>query len=208
MRAVIVATLAGALFASGAAARNVINEHSGYYQQDVHYSIVKDGDEDVAVLIRRDSVWAQIWKFEAYDSQTGEPGYINYIRIQPTETVGYIRLRIVGAPGHQYGARDVKKIDLLTNADNTTEVLSVNISGDFGELGPMLADSVGSLLIGGDVLNSIAPEGSISEYAWIGGHLRGNITANGTLSAEIQINGSLINGSSQYDIELASRRVG
>jgi hypothetical protein len=123
-------------FGTAALGRNVINEQSGYYQEGVHYSVVQDYvGNDVGVLIRKNSVWAQIWKFEAYDSQTGQPGDINYIRIQPTGTVGAIRLRIVGAPGHQYGARDVKQIDLLTNADNTTELFSINISGDCGEDG-------------------------------------------------------------------------
>ena len=120
---------------SGAVAGNVISEHSGYYQEDVHYTIVAVGNGDRGVRIRKDSVWAQIWEFEAYDSETGQPGDIKYISIQPTGTVGYIRLRIVGDVGHQYGAGDVKRIDLHTNVDNTTEVLSINISGDCGEDG-------------------------------------------------------------------------
>ena len=71
----------------------------------------------------------------------------------------------------------------------------------------------GPVNIGGSLAGTLAVGatwggGNIQQNVSIGGHLRGNITANGSLSAEIQINGSLINGSSQYDIELTSRRVG
>ena len=110
MKWFLVTAVAG-LAAFNAVARNVINEHSGYYQKDVHYSIVQSGSDDIAVLIHKDSVWSQIWEFEAYDSVTGQPGYIDYIRIQPTGDVGAIQLRIAGAPGHQYGAHDVKEIE-------------------------------------------------------------------------------------------------
>ena len=68
MRFTILATIVGGLTVYGAVASNIINEHSGYYQEGVEYSILQSGGNDVGVLILKDSVWSRIWKFEAYDS--------------------------------------------------------------------------------------------------------------------------------------------
>jgi hypothetical protein len=169
-------------------ARNVINEHGGYYEEDVHYTIVTVGNDDRAVEINQGSAWEHIWEFEAYDSVTGDPGYINYIRIQPTGDVGLIRLRIVGDVGHMYGARDVKRINLLTGADAPTMVYSVYISNDFGADGPMLADDVGSVAVYGDLLGSIPPSYDITGNVVIGGQLQAYVVGNAL--ADVTVSGT------------------
>lgn len=158
MRSILAITMIMGLVASSAVASNVINEHSGYYQEDVHYSIVQSGGNDIGVRIHEGSVSSQVWKFEAYDSGTGDAGYINYIRIDPTGTVGPIRLSIVGAPGHTYGADDVKEINLTTNADDTTEIVEINISGDLATESDVKCNNItgnitvnGNMATGGDV---------------------------------------------------------
>ena len=89
MRWILATTVVAGLAVSGAVASNVINEHSGYYQEDVHYTIVTYQGNDVGVYINEGSVSTQLWKFEAFDSESDDPGYIDYIRIDPTgETVG------------------------------------------------------------------------------------------------------------------------
>ena len=192
MRSVLLAAFVGGSMTCGAVASNVINEH-GPYTEGVHFTIDQFGGDDVGVLIRQDSS-SSIWKFEAYDSETGDPGYINYIRIQPTGDVGLINLQIVGAPGHTYGARDVKKIDLLTHADNTTRIYSVYISGDLGEVDSLRADYVGSefggggIYAGGDLLHSISPVEDITAPVTIGGDLLAGIYAD--TAASITVNGT------------------
>jgi hypothetical protein len=189
MRSVLMIAVVSGLGMSEAVARNVINEHSDYYQENVHYTIVTVGNDDRGVLIHRDSVQSIPWEFEAYDSATEAPGYIDYIEIQPTGDVGFIVLRVKGDVGHMYGARNVKRIDLIGGADNTTQVYSIFISGDFGENGPMLADKVGSVAAYGDLLGRIAPRNEIAGDIVVGGDLQANIEAD-WLGGNVTVSGT------------------
>jgi hypothetical protein len=159
MKSIVAITIVTGLAVPVGVASNVINEHSGYYEEGVHYTILTSGGNDYAVLINEGSDSDHIWKFEAYDSETDDPGYIDYIRIDPTDTVGHIKLSIVGAPGHTYGADDVKEIDLLTNADDTTEIVDITILGDLATDGDVSCDNItgnidvgGNITTGGDVI--------------------------------------------------------
>ena len=180
MRWILVLIVVTGLAVSGAVAGNVINEHSGYYQENVHYTIVDDGfGNDLAVRINAGSVSTHVWKFEAYDSGSNEPGYINFIRIDPTDTVGSIKLSIVGSAGHTYGAADVKEIDLTTNADDTTEIVELKISGDLATTANVSCTNItGEIEIGGDLDgHNIVVADDIDEDITIDGLLAGNITA-------------------------------
>jgi hypothetical protein len=66
MKWFLVTTLLAGLGVGDAFGRNVINEHSGYYQEGTHYTIVQDvPGNDIGVLIHKDSVWSHIWKTES-----------------------------------------------------------------------------------------------------------------------------------------------
>lgn len=155
MRSIVAITILTGLAVPVAVASNVINEHSGYYQESVHYTILTSGGNDYAVLINEGSVSTQLWKFEAYDSATGDPGYIDYIRIDPTDDVGPIKLSIVGASGHTYGAEDVGQINLTDNADDTTEIVDIAISGDLATDDDVSCNSItGTIDIGGNLASN------------------------------------------------------
>jgi hypothetical protein len=188
--------------AHSAIAENHIREWSAYYVEGTDYSI----DQDTrTVLIHKNSVPAQFWKFEAYDDATPEPhepGDIDDIRIEPTGTVGEIHLRVLGAPGHQYGARNVKRIDLLTNSDGyLTEIYSVYVSGDLGggEDDRIEAKHIGGILANGSLLHTLSASQEITGDVVFHGNLLGlivapsaqNITFTGTgdQTGDITING-------------------
>jgi len=178
---------------SGGVASNVINEHSGYYVENVHYTIVEDVyGNDIGVYINEGSDANYVWEFEAYDSQSDEPGYINYISIDPTDTVGPIKLSIVGAPGHTYGAQDVKKIDLRTNGDDTGDIVTINISGDLASVADVDCDNVtGDIDVGGNLAgNDIDVIEDIDGDITIGGLLLGDIEADALQNVTISGNGT------------------
>jgi hypothetical protein len=104
---------------------------ASYYQAGTHYRIDP--------INRTIQIWQGSdpnipWYFEAYDDETGDGGVIDLIEIVPTGPVGTIRLSIIPDPNNvfadpNYGALDVKRIDLVTDADpntaNTLERLSL-----------------------------------------------------------------------------------
>ena len=156
---------------------NYIREWSGHYVLGQDYSI---NQQTRTVTLHKNSVWSVYWRFEADDDQTNAPGDIDEIRIDRTDDLGYVRLRVQadGSQGRQYAARDVKKIDLLTDADNDTEISNMIIQRHFGANGPMLADDVRYAVIYGDLLGDIHPSSNIPDLIYIGGNLSANITAN------------------------------
>lgn len=170
-------------------ASTIIREYSGHYQLNVDYSIASDGSgNNIGVRIHKNSVQSILWRFEAYDSVSGDPRDINFIEIPPTGTVGWVALRIYG-DGRPYGARHVKKIDLVTNADSSGQVHSMTISGDYGQTGPMLATFVSGISIGGNCVNGILPT-SLSGQVSIQGNLTGTIHATGAITADVTVSGA------------------
>jgi hypothetical protein len=116
------------------------------------------------------------WYFQAYDSETGDPGTLDSISIAPTGPVGVIHLSVIGDPNHpQGGAAFLKKLDLVTGADADTYVDEVSITTDFGEVGPLKATHAGTLTIGNDVLNNIEITQDMGQVT-IGGALLADIT--------------------------------
>ncbi|MEW6198464.1 MAG: hypothetical protein AB1601_07365 [Planctomycetota bacterium] len=80
------------------------------------------------------------------------PGDINKI-----ETVGFaenVVVTFVGHHGHPYGAANIKEVYL--RAQNFTGVIQdLNISGDLGELGAIIADAAGNITVGGSLVNAL-----------------------------------------------------
>jgi hypothetical protein len=189
MRSLIVAVVLAVAGVSLAVAQTKIRDHSGYYELGVDYSVFQVGGDDVGLLIHS-SAWSHPWKIWSWNYTTGQPGDIYYIRIDPQGgDVGYIRLNIYGLSGPTNpGARHVKEIDLLTNADNTTEIQSIYSSGDLAQLGPVWADSIGVVDIGGSLLGSLHPVHDITQYVIIGGNLAGALAADS--AKDITVNGA------------------
>ncbi|MBN2446633.1 MAG: hypothetical protein JXO22_07905 [Phycisphaerae bacterium] len=177
MKSLLVVALIATLGACTSLARNVINEH-GPYVENNHFTIEQDlAGNDIAVHILGGSVYDDIWRFEAFDDDTGAPGYINVIDLRPLRPVGPIRLWITPKSPHSYGAQHVKKIDLVTKKDHDTQIYGIFISGDLGELGDIHADTIRNVHVGGSLLNPMWTRDDISGYVTIGGNLGGDIYA-------------------------------
>ena len=94
-------------------ATNVIREWGGH--SPAEYRIDTDppfGDLGVRILANTQPELP--WKFEAYDSVSGAPGDIDYIRIDPGVTVADLQLSVIGEPPlHEYGAENLDLLDLV-----------------------------------------------------------------------------------------------
>ncbi len=152
------------LAASCASALNVIQEWGGHVLgQDYQIDWRPDtGDYGVRILANPHPEIP--WKFEAFDADTHAPGDIDYIRIDEGVTVGGIRLSVVGSiPAHEYGARDLKAINLTTNGTGTNTIVDIKLARNLAEDGPVMArDITGNCLVGdpddpstGAVLNDV-----------------------------------------------------
>jgi hypothetical protein len=183
---------------SSAWALNVINEWGGHV---LHGDYEIDFDPqigDYGVRITANPHPEVPWRFEAYEDSLPEqpPGDIDYISIDSTVPVGDIVLSVIGdqSMGHDRGARALKSLDLVNNGSgNIIDV--VDITDDFGALGPMRAPIAGALTIGHDVLNEILVSdiGTLT----IGGRLAAGLecdTLGDTVIAELD-GGSLVCGS-------------
>jgi hypothetical protein len=117
------------------------------------------------------------WYFQAYDDVTGDPGIIDVIEIAPTGPVGVVHLSVIGNPaqGHQHGAADVKRIDLYWGADDVTRLEYLDITGDYGEYGPMYVGGAGTLSIGGDVRQTLYISDDVTGPVTIGGELQAGL---------------------------------
>ncbi len=167
------------VFAQVVVARNVIVEW-GAHNAPVEFTIDQDIEgNDIGVTIWSNGMPAEPWKFEAYDSATNLPGYINYIKIANGVTVGGIHLSVIGDPsaGHTRGAAAVKALDLKSNSDETNVLDALDVVSDVGELGPLWADHAGTLTIGGGVLNEVKITQDVTGGLTVGGALAGSFVA-------------------------------
>ncbi len=89
------------------------------------------GYGDRAVIILANPPPLRPWLFEAFDGDTHAPGDIHYIKIADGVTVGDIQLGVVGNPNstppHEFGARDLKAINLTTNGTSTNAIVDMKL---------------------------------------------------------------------------------
>lgn len=148
----VVAALTLAL-AELVAATNVIQEWGGVHQPP-EFEVVTVGGEDVAVKIHSNAHPNDPWLFQAFDSVTHKPGYINYIKIETTTSVGNIHLSVIPDPNHfpplLHGADALKSVDLVTHGSPTypNVIDEILISGDLGQDESIKAYGAGTLTIG------------------------------------------------------------
>jgi hypothetical protein len=161
--------------AHAALAGNLIREWGGHDSGD--YEIVSFGGNDVEVRIHGNTQPQLLWKFEAFDSVTLEPGYINYITIDSSEPLADIHLSVIGNPADvpypYHGAAALKSLNLIDNGDDTNRIEQLDITGDYGEYGPMYVGGAGTLTIGGDVRQTLYISDDVAGPMTVAGNLHG-----------------------------------
>lgn len=139
-------------------------------------------------ILQRDG---NVFQFEAFDDVTGDPADIDLIEIDPGAT-GTVHIMIerdpqVNPTGN--GARNVREINL--SGPTNSRISQLDITGDLGELGPIVADTMGfspsdwNWNIDGDLRNAVTVD--VAD-GWI--TVEGNVLA----AASINIAGDLIKG--------------
>ena len=152
-----------------AAATNVIREWGGHSPGD--YVIEQTGPHDVGVIILANTQPGLPWKFEAYDSITDMPGDIEYIRIDPSVTVGDIKLSVIGDPQwHAHGARNLDLLDLVEHGTLGNVIEVIDIAGHCGTVGDVRAAAAESITIGGDLGPYDIHVGSVTGDIRVEGH--------------------------------------
>jgi hypothetical protein len=161
-----------------AGATNAIREWGGHVGRDYRIDYAP-GTTAVGVRILANSQPTLPWKFEAYDSVTGAPGYIEYIYIDSQMPVGSIVVNVIGDPSesHTYGAEDLKGLDIVNHGSYTNVLDVIKISGDIAVEGDVKAYGA----------TAITASGNLGPYA---------ININGPVSGDISINGSGPHGGS------------
>ncbi len=155
---------------------NIICQHNGNLVYGTHYTISGPPEDAVRILV---GVQGETFEFEALlledpndpNTYVG-PGDVNGITADPN--AGPVTISVVGHNGHEFGARDIGAID-LDAAGVTGTIAALNISRDFGALGPLRAGAAAALTFGHDVLSSVEVSGPIS----------GPVVIAGTLDAEL-----------------------
>jgi hypothetical protein len=169
MKNALLSIIVGA--ASGlATAENVIREWGGHASPS-EYQIINNAYVEIY-----EAGQAHPWKFEAWDTATGEEGVIDSITIVSDNPLTGIDLRIAPDPhspygAHDYGAANVKWIDLMTNGDPGNWLTTLLLKYDYGDAtdgNTLLVGKADTLQIGGNV---VAPSGvdAINITNWISG---------------------------------------
>jgi hypothetical protein len=166
MRTLFAITLSVATVAAASAeVVNVIYQHNSELTQGVHYQILP-AEQTIRIML---GVPGQVFEFEAVLEENGqyvEPGNIDLVTAD--ENAGRVDLTFVGHNGHPYGAADIKEIRL--NQPGVAGVIrELHIANNLGDLGPIRAGGVGTMTIGGNVLNDIYVPGTIAGPVTIGG---------------------------------------
>ena len=164
-----------------------------------------DIDEQNAIVTIKEGS-TEIFKFEAYDDATGDPGYINLLEIAQG-VAGQVQVMIHGNPTYRlYGAQNVNRITF--SAAGTGDLVGLNIRGNLGATagkleiaGHVVAPSVvtfkdlswfGEVRVGGSVDPNAVIEARDSDYFGtiaIGQDLRGLVAVEGSLPL-VTVNGS------------------
>jgi hypothetical protein len=166
---------------SVANARNVIREWGGHDPNQFFVEISLLNGDDIAVHILANSQPELPWKFEAFNSVTQQPGYINSITIEPGRTLGGIHLSVIGNgnenPPHKHGAAQLKALDLVTNGDGTNVLGTIDLTGNLAANGPIFASGIaGACTVGGSVLHAITVDQDIEATIRITGFVKAALT--------------------------------
>ena len=140
--------------ASHAPALNVINEWGGHVL-NVDYQVeFVPGYGDRAVTILANPPPLRPWLLEAFDSNTHVPGDIHYIKIADGVTVGDISLSVVGNPNstppHEFGARDLRAINLAANGTATNKIMDLRLQRHLGADAIVDAPDLAGICVIGD----------------------------------------------------------
>jgi hypothetical protein len=164
---------------------NEIRQHNPAYEPPGTYYQL-ELDNQVRIL---EALAGETFEFEAVLLDAGQyvgRGIIN--RIIADAGAGDVTITVVGHDLHPYGAEDIGEINLSAVAGT---IGALDISGDFGDVGPMLASNAGALSVGGEVVNDIDIDNEITALI-IGGDLAADLTCNTLLEASF--GGSVLAG--------------
>jgi len=120
----------------------VIYQHNSELAEGIHYVIVQ-GTNRVEIL---QGVQGEGFEFDARLEEGGEdlgPGDINLI--VASANAGPVAISVVGHDGHTYGAENIKEIDLSASGVDG-EIVAITMSGNLGDLGPTLADTISGIV--------------------------------------------------------------
>lgn len=171
----LVTAFCGAALAQGP--QNVIYQHNSFYNDPntpgyPFYEVYQPWRE---VTIYH-GVEGQVFEFEAVVEDNGQyvgPGDIN--RVLASTGAGPVVVTFVGHNGHPYGAANIKELRIDQPSVNGV-IETLDISNDLGEYGPIRAAAVGTMTIGGNVLNDIYVPGTIGGPVTIVGYLGADLT--------------------------------
>ena len=149
--------------------RNVIYQHNTFYNDPnspgYPFYLVNQDWRQVTVL---HGVEGQVFEFEAVVEDNGQyvgPGDID--RVLASTGAGPVVVTFVGDNGHPYGAANIKEARIGA-LGYTGTIKELNISGDLGELGPVVADVLENVTVAGDVYY-LASLGAITGSLTVGG---------------------------------------
>jgi len=157
--------------------QNVIYQHNSFYNDPnapgyPFYEVYQPWRQ-VAIY---HGVEGQVFEFEAVVEDNGQyvgPGDIN--RVLASTGAGPVVVTFVGHNGHPHGAANIKELG-IDQPSVTGVIQALDISNDLGEYGPIRAGGVGTMTIGGNVLNDIYVPGTIAGPVTIGGYLGADLT--------------------------------
>jgi hypothetical protein len=137
-----------------------------------------------------------VFKFEAFDLDTDfpyDPGVIKEIVIDQ-DGAGLVQVAVIGDPstGREYGARDVKKLDLTRAFPGY--IVRFKIAGDLGQSAATVADHIAEsgglpplFSVGGNVLSEVFVDDCSADVT-IGGNCTAMLSL-GNLTGDVAING-------------------
>lgn len=182
---------------------NIIYQHNGNLVEGTHYDI----DERFDTIVIYSGIPGELFQFEAVVEDANHQ-YIGSGDINKIESWGSaenVVVTFVGHHGHPYGAANIKEVYL--RAQNFTGVIQdLNISGDLGELGPIIADAAGSITVGGSLVNALGIWTDVTGSLTVGGDVVGDIEVEGAITGPVTIGGNLC--AYQWGTTLTSESLG
>ena len=185
--------------------QNVIYQHNSFYNDPnapgyPFYEVYQPWRQ-VAIY---HGVEGQVFEFEAVVEDNGQyvgPGDIN--RVLASTGAGPVVVTFVGHNGHPHGAANIKELG-IDQPSVTGVIQALDISNDLGEYGPIRAGGVGTMTIGGNVLNDVGIWTDITGSLTVGGDVLYNIYAGGTIAGPVTIGRDLCTGIYRVGLMCAS----
>jgi hypothetical protein len=167
---------------------NVIYQHNPYYNnpQNPGYPFyrIQQGPRHIEVY---GGIPGEVFQFEAVVEDNGQyvgPGDIN--RVLASTGAGPVVVTFVGHNGHPHGAANIKELR-IDQPSVTGVIQALDISNDLGEYGPIRAGGVGTMTIGGNVLNDVGIWTDITGSLTVGGDVLYDVFAGGTIAGPVTI---------------------